>query len=94
MAIEVFEILHNESSVYLRDIINFKNVPNSFRKQQTVEVPQVSTAQFGLHSLKYIGATLWNELPDKIHVQSNVNQFKRMLNNWNGNSCRCFSCRS
>jgi hypothetical protein len=36
------------------------------------------------------GATLWNELPDAsmIHAQTNLNQFKSLINNWNGNSCR------
>ncbi|XP_071123309.1 uncharacterized protein [Mytilus edulis] len=94
MAIETFKILHKESPVYLHDIINFKNVSYTFRKQQTVEIPQVRTTHFGLHSLRYAGATLWNELPDTIRAQTNLNQFKSMINNWNGNSCRCGSCRA
>jgi hypothetical protein len=66
----------------------------SFRRQQTVEIPQVRTTYFGLHSLRYAGATLWNELSDAIRAQTNLNQFKSLINNWNGNSCRCGSCRS
>ena len=94
MAIETFKILHKESPVYLHDIIKFKTVSYSFRKQQTVEVPQVKTTHFGLNSFRYAGATLWNELPDSIRSQTNLHQFKSMINNWNGNSCKCGSCRS
>ena len=97
MAIEILKILHKRSPAYLNDIVSFKHISYSFRRQQTVEIPQVRTTNFGLHeqhSVRYGGATLWNELPDAIRAQTNLNQFKSLINNWNGNSCRCGSCRS
>jgi hypothetical protein len=94
MAIEIFKILHKQSPAYLNDIVSFKHISYSFRLQQIVEIPQVRTTNFGLHSLRYAGATLWNELPDAIRAQTNLNQFKSLINKWNGNSCRCGSCRS
>jgi hypothetical protein len=96
-AIEIFKILHRQLPAYLNDIVSFKHISYSFRRQQTVEIPQVRTTNFGLHeqhSVRYGGATLWNELPDAIRAQTNLNQFKSLINNWNGNSCRCGSCRS
>ena len=96
-AIEIFKILHRQLPAYLNDIVSFKHISYSFRRQQTVEIPQVRTTNFGLHeqhSVRYGGATLWNELPDAIRAQTNLNQFKSLINNWNGNSCRCVSCRS
>ena len=86
MAIEIFKIL--QSPAYLNDLVSFKHIFYSFRRQQTVEIPQERTTNFGLHSLRYAGATLWNELPDAIRAQMNLNQFKRLINNLNGNSCR------
>ena len=94
MAIEIFKILHKQSPAYLNDIVSFKHLSYSFRRQQTVEIPQVRTTNFGLHSLRYAGATLWNELSDAIRAQTNLNQFKSLINNWNSNSCRCGYCRS
>ena len=90
----MFKILHKQSPAYLNDIVSFNHISYSFRRQQTVEIPQVRTTNFGLHSLRYAGATLWIELPDSIRAQTNLNQFKSLINNWNGNSCRCGSCRS
>jgi hypothetical protein len=93
MAIYIFKILHL-SPAYLNDIVSFKHISYSFRRQQTIEMPQVRTANFGLHSIRYAGATLGNELPDAICAQTNLSQFKSLINNWNGNSCTCGSCRS
>ena len=87
MAIGILKVLHKRSPAYLNDIVSFKHISYSFRPQQTVEIPQMRTATFGLNSLRYAGATLWNELPDAI-------RFKSLINNWNGNSRRCGSCRS
>ena len=58
MATEVFKILSKQSPSYLHDIIKFKNTSYSFRKANTVEIPQVRTTSFGLHSFRYGGATL------------------------------------
>jgi hypothetical protein len=85
MAREIFKILHKRSPAYLNGIVSFK---------QTVEILQVRTAIFGLHSIRYAGVTPWNELPDAIRAQTNLSQFKSLINNWNGNSWRCGSCRS
>ena len=71
MAIEIFKILHKQSPAYLNAIVSFKHITYSFRRQQTVEILQVGTTIIGLHSLRYAGVTLWNELPDAIRAQTN-----------------------
>ena len=40
-AIEIFKILHRQLPAYLNDIVSFKHISYSFRRQQTVEIPQV-----------------------------------------------------
>jgi hypothetical protein len=49
--------------MYLNDLFVYKESRYSFRKTNTVEVPQVRTTYHGLHSFRFAGATLWNELP-------------------------------
>ena len=39
MATEIFKILHKQSPAYLNDIVSFKHISYSFRRQQTVEIP-------------------------------------------------------
>jgi hypothetical protein len=62
MAIEVYKILNKKSPMYLNDLFVYKESRYSFRNTNTVEVPQVRTTYHGLHSLRFAGATLWNEL--------------------------------
>ena len=78
MAIEIFKILYKQSPTYLNDIVNFKHISYSFIRQQTVEIPQMRSTNFGLHPLRYAGATLWNELSDTIRTQTNLNEFKKV----------------
>lgn len=94
MATEVFKIVTKNSPIYLHDLFVFKNNTYSFRRENTVEVPQVRTTHHGLHSFRYAGATLWNELPNAFRQASSLNHFKSLISNWNGSSCRCGSCIS
>jgi hypothetical protein len=38
----------------------------SFRYNNTVNIPRVNTTRYGLHSLRYGAAKLWNELPNDL----------------------------
>ena len=93
MGIEVFKILHKKSPEYLHDMVSFSKSNYNLRKENSVSVPRVRTTHFGLHSFRYAGASLWNELPDDLRLQTNLSSFKSLINNWNGSSCKCSSCR-
>jgi hypothetical protein len=61
--------------MYLNDLFVYKESRYSFRKTNTVEVPQVRTTYHGLHSFRFAGATLWNELPNELQNVSSLSQF-------------------
>ena len=88
MAIEVYKILNKKSPMYLNDLFVYKESRYSFRKTNTVEVPQVRTTYHGLHSFRFAGATLWNELPNELRNVSSLSQFKSLINSWSGGSCK------
>ena len=90
------EIPSKQSLSYLHehDIIIFKNTSYSFKNENAVEIAQVKTTKFGLHSFRYGGTTLWNELPDNIRKETSLVQFKSLINNWNGSLCKCGSYKS
>jgi hypothetical protein len=54
MAIEVYKILNKKSPMNLNDLFVYKESRYSFRKTNTVEVPQVRTTYHGLHSFRLI----------------------------------------
>ena len=70
--------------MYINDLFVYKDSCYSFSKTNTVEVPQVRTTYHGLHSFRYAGATLWNELPNELRKVSNISQFKSLINSCSG----------
>ncbi len=38
----------------------------------------VDTTTYGLHSLQYTAATIWNDIPDSIKMIDNLAKFKRI----------------
>ena len=94
MAIQVFNILHKESPVYLHDLINVKHHSYSFRYTNTAVLPQVRTTTYGLKSFRFSAAKLWNSLPNEFRSIASFNQFKNVINGWNGDICHCAACQS
>jgi hypothetical protein len=40
----------------------------------------------------YYASKTWNELPDHYRKETFSNQFKSLINSWNGSSCHCSFC--
>ena len=87
MALEVFKILHRESSLYLHDLICFKNNHYSFRYTRMAEIPQVRTTRFGSSFFRCSAAKTWDFLPQHFREVHNFNHFKSLINAWNGGDC-------
>ena len=92
IAVETFKIVNKQSPLYLHDLINIKQNKYSFRYSNTASIPQVRTTRYGLNSFKYFAAKTWNELPDHFRKETSFNQFKNLINSWNGSSCHCRAC--
>ena len=93
MALEAYKILHKQSPVYLHDLLVRNENKITFRYNNQVIIPRVRTTTHGLNSFRYSAAKLWNELPDNFRTTSSFSQFKRLIENWNGFSCKCRACK-
>ena len=92
MVIEVYKISHKEMSfIHLHDLIKIKDTKYCFKYDNITEIPSVRT-RYGLKSFRYAAAKQWNELPNHFRTQTSFNQFKNLINSWNGSSCRCNAC--
>lgn len=92
IAIETYKIINKECPSYLYDLINIKNHQYSFRYCNTTDLPQVRTTRYGLNSFRYTAAKLWNELPDHFRLETNFNQFSKLISTWSGSACHCSAC--
>ena len=49
---------------------------------------------FGYKSLKVLDPKTWNNLPCHIRSSDNLDTFKNLLKNWEGNLCKCNLCKN
>ncbi|KAH3831207.1 hypothetical protein DPMN_104469 [Dreissena polymorpha] len=47
---------------------------------------------YGRNSFRYSAASMWNSLPDTFRQYSSYNQFRFLIDQWNGPDCNCSAC--
>ena len=92
IALFVFKCIHHQGPSTVHDLFSAKPNSYSFRDPIKAVQPKVDSTTFGLHSLRYSGAALWNNLPNELKGTVELNTFKRLLKSWNGPSCKCGFC--
>ncbi len=63
----------------MKDIIKLNITPYILRRYFRLEVPMVDTTTYGLHSLQYTRATIWNDISDCIKMIDNLAKFKSII---------------
>ena len=84
IALTVFKSLHGLNPPCLNDMFTPKYVPYQLRDSSLLEQSRWRTTTYGLRSMSYIGAKLWNDLPNDFKAMTDFTDFKRMLQTWTG----------
>jgi hypothetical protein len=92
MAIETYKILNGLAPVVLTNLVVKRNSSINFRYSNILQIPRVKTSTYGKQSFRYAAPVLWNSLPEEFRANINYNQFKNLIQSWNGNVCKCSSC--
>ena len=71
--------------------INGREVRDKYKLN--LDIPKWNQKTFGYKSLKVLGPKIWNNLPYHIKSSKNLDTFKNLLKNWDGNSCKCNLCK-
>ena len=61
-----------------------KYVPYQMRDSSLLEQSRCRSTTYGLRSVSYIGAKLWNDLPNDFKATTAFTDLKRMLQTWTG----------
>ena len=93
LAIETFKAKNGMSPVYLTDIFVTNNNRYNTRQTENLYVPVVNTTQYGLHSIQYLAAKIWNQLPKETKNVDTLSSFKKNILSWYGFTCSCAMCR-
>ena len=59
-----------------------------------LDIPKWNHRTFGYKNLKVLGPKMWNNLPYHVKSSDNHDTFKNLLNNWDGNLCKCNLCKN
>ena len=84
--IEVFKTLKKTNPPYLHSLFTRNETEYDLRRDISLIQPKKETETYGIRSLSYIGAKLWNDMNFKIDDLENISpdDFKEMLASWNG----------
>ena len=72
LATEVYKSIHKLNPPYIQDLYKPKITIHNLRAQNNLHIPRVNSTTRGLHSSSYLGAKIWNELPQNIKSAVNL----------------------
>ena len=95
LATEVYKSIHKLNPPYIQDIYTPKTAitDRRLRGQNRLHIPRVNSTTYGLHPSAYLGAKIWNFLSNALQNSMSLHQFKILVRNWAGESCKCAFCR-
>ena len=90
---EVYKIVHNICPPYLCDLFTLKTSTRSSRAQFSVVQPRRRTTKYGINSISYTGAKMWNSLSNNVRLASSLQEFKSYITQWDNDICKCNKCK-
>ena len=92
---EIYKTLNGLNPSYMNEIFVKSSSRYSSRGPHDFMVPRVLVNQtkFGLKSIQYEGAKLWNHLPNSIKSAENLEIFENLIKSWQGPTCKCNYCK-
>jgi hypothetical protein len=92
IVIEVFKCLYDLNPEFMNDMFIVKETKFNLRDPSILIVPRFKTIMYGKKTFQYYGAHLWNRLPPNYKECLTINEFKNMLQQWDGPKCNCSIC--
>ena len=81
--------LFNLNRPYMKDLFQRNLSDYNLRSPSDLSVPSISQKTFGLKSIRYGGAFIWDHLPSNIKNAENIEIFKKLIKTWSDLQCKC-----
>ena len=88
LCVEIHKTLNDLHTSFMNNIFKLKEMPERF------VINTSNHRTFGYKSLKVLGPKIWNNLPYHVKSSDNLDTFKNLLKNWDGNLCKCNLCKN
>ena len=92
-AAEVYKSVNNLNPQFMWNYFNFSTLPYKLRKGNKVNLPETQACRYGINSLLFCGALLWNDLPRNVKGGHSVVQFQEKFKELGNLTCSCVMCR-
>ena len=79
IAILIFKAVNGMLPGYISDLFVVRKNVKCLRGTNKLVVPRKKTSHFGLKSTTFIGAKVWNSLPDKLRSTKILKEFKKAV---------------
>ena len=91
----IYKTLNDLNPSFINNIfkLNLNGREARDKYKLNLDIPKLNQKTFGYKSLKVLGPKIWNNLPYHVKFSENLDTFKNLLKNWDGNSCKCNLCK-
>ena len=93
LAIKLFKIKTNLSNKKMYHILQTRGIRYNLRSHTDFGGYCVNRYRFGLNSLKFFEAKVWDIVPLEIENSDSVEVFKSKIRKWKPN-CSCYPCKT
>ena len=93
LATEVYKSVNNLNPQFMWNYFNISSLPYELRKGNKENLPETGTCRYGINSLLFRGALLWNNLPRNVKESHSVAEFKEKIKEIGNLTCSGAVCR-
>jgi hypothetical protein len=92
IAEQVYKVINNMAPPVSPSFFRNVHMPYNLRYKNKLFLERFNTVTYGKHSFRYMGAYIWNTLPEDMRLPLTHKEFKSKLKQWNGPNCNCKCC--
>ena len=93
LMIEIFKTKDDLNPTFMKGIFAERYSCYSLRRANDLQLPNVMTTIYCTENIQYRSCLLWSSLPSFLKDCCTIQEFKRKIKQWTGNSCTCRLCR-
>ena len=96
LCVEIYKTLNDLNPSFMKNIFKLKINAREYRDKYklNLDIPKWNQKTLGYKSLKVLGPKIWKNFPYHVKSSDNLNTFKKILKNWDGNLCNCTLCNN
>ena len=94
LATEIFKTFHSLNPIYMNEIFQTNPLTTrSLRSKNNLVTRRYNSVTYGKNSLRILGPTIWDHLPNEYKTAEDLQTFKSLLRQWNGPQFICNLCK-